>query len=176
MVGILLRPKGVDQRFLNVIYIIYICIYIYLVWVLSIMSQLWISIRAVNITSSSNDHGVLNNRSIECLFSNLFRLTERSKVCITVPLWGESTGDRWIPCTKGTVTRKIFPLDYVIMKLPIIVPGAFNGASRNIQGNLDTISVKSPSISGRSKKKNEDFSYKIMFNFQISQKLIAQTW
>ena len=24
-----------------------------------------------------------------------------SKLCITVPLWGESTGHRWIPLTKG---------------------------------------------------------------------------
>ena len=32
------------------------------------------------------------------------------------PLWGEPTGDRWIPLThKGSVTRKIFPFDDVIM-------------------------------------------------------------
>ena len=31
------------------------------------------------------------------------------------PLWGEFTGDRWTPCTKGQVTRKMFPFDDVIM-------------------------------------------------------------
>ena len=30
-------------------------------------------------------------------------------------LWGESIGDRWIPITNGSVTRKMFPFDDVIM-------------------------------------------------------------
>ena len=32
------------------------------------------------------------------------------------PWWGEFTGDRWIPRTKGPVTRKMFPFDDVITK------------------------------------------------------------
>ena len=33
------------------------------------------------------------------------------------PLWGEFTSDRWIP-HKGLVTRKMFPFDDVIMRIP----------------------------------------------------------
>ena len=40
---------------------------------------------------------------------------ETSKVCITVLLWGDSTSDWWIPCTKGTVTWKKFQFDDVIV-------------------------------------------------------------
>ena len=31
------------------------------------------------------------------------------------PLWGEFTGHRWIPCTKGQKTRKMFPFNDVIV-------------------------------------------------------------
>ena len=31
------------------------------------------------------------------------------------PLWGESTGDRWLPVTKGQLRRKKFPFDDAIM-------------------------------------------------------------
>ena len=56
------------------------------------------------ITATSNDrYGVSNCQSIECLFDNLFKFDYKgtSKVRVAVPSWGESTGDRWIPCTKG---------------------------------------------------------------------------
>ena len=33
------------------------------------------------------------------------------------PLWGEFTGDRWIPCTKGQLRGIFFPFDDVIMEL-----------------------------------------------------------
>ena len=38
-----------------------------------------------------------------CLFNHLFTLTAKKipKLCITGPLWGESTTNRWIPLTKG---------------------------------------------------------------------------
>ena len=52
----------------------------------------------------SNDHQyILTHLPLHCLFSSLHRLTskETSKLYITGPLWGESTGDRWIPLTKG---------------------------------------------------------------------------
>ena len=35
-------------------------------------------------------------------------IKETSKVCITGPLWRESTGDWWIPLTKGQQCRKHF--------------------------------------------------------------------
>ena len=60
----------------------------------------------VIITATSNDrHGVSNYRSIECLFSISFRLTT-SKVRVTVPLWGECTGDRWIPAQRDSNAEK----------------------------------------------------------------------
>ena len=37
------------------------------------------------------------------------------------PLWGEFTGDRWIPLTKGQWLRKIFPFVDVIM-FEIVLP------------------------------------------------------
>ena len=45
-----------------------------------------------------------------CIFNALFRLTIKTspKLSITGPLWGESTGDRWIPLTKGQWCRKLF--------------------------------------------------------------------
>ena len=47
--------------------------------------------------------GVSNHRRIKCLLNSLFR--RRSKKNIKAPrhwpLWGEFTGDRWIPRTKG---------------------------------------------------------------------------
>ena len=48
-------------------------------------------------------HGVSNSRQLGRLFSRFFWLTwsESSKICITGPVWRESTGDRWIPLTKG---------------------------------------------------------------------------
>ena len=49
------------------------------------------------------------------------------------PLCGEFTGDRWIPRTKGPVTRKMFPFDDVIMIFCIVVVGA-RGQSHNLGG------------------------------------------
>ena len=53
---------------------------------------------------------VSNYRQFNCLFNSLPRLTSKktSKHRITDPLWGESTGYRWIP-HKGPVTRRAFP-------------------------------------------------------------------
>ena len=45
----------------------------------------------------------LNRQQLDCLFKSLFELTAKkiSKNLITGPLWGESTGNQWIPLTKG---------------------------------------------------------------------------
>ena len=53
-------------------------------------------------------------------FSSLFKLTskETSKLHIAGPLWGESTGDRLIPVTKGTVMRTVFLIhDFIIFTI-----------------------------------------------------------
>ena len=46
---------------------------------------------------------VMSNQEIHCLFNSLFRLTtkETTKLPITGPLRGESSGHRSIPLTKG---------------------------------------------------------------------------
>ena len=44
------------------------------------------------------------------------QMTENIKAPRHWPFWGEFTGDRWTPHTKGPVTRKMFPFDGVIMK------------------------------------------------------------
>ena len=49
--------------------------------------------------------GVSNHCRLDCLLSCLFR---RKSEKISWPLWGESTGDRWIPLTKGQWRGKCF--------------------------------------------------------------------
>ena len=48
-----------------------------------------------------------------------FRLFDQPFVQVLIKenwlLCGESTGERWIPLTKGPVTRKMFPLDDAII-------------------------------------------------------------
>ena len=64
-------------------------------------------------------HGTSNNWQLDCLFSSLFRVRSRkhvcwinpclsltSKLCITGPLWENSTNHCWIPLTKGQQCRK----------------------------------------------------------------------
>ena len=57
-------------------------------------------------------HGVSNHRRLDSLLNCLFRHRSKktSKLCDTGPLWGESTGDRWIPLTKGQQRGKCFHL------------------------------------------------------------------
>ena len=52
-------------------------------------------------------------------FTQLFiqmQIKENIKAPRHWPLYGEFTGDRWIPRTKRPVTRKMFPFDDVIMR------------------------------------------------------------
>ena len=49
------------------------------------------------------------------------QIEENTKVLRYWPLWGEFTGDRWIPQTKDwSVTRKMFQFDDVIMIIQMI--------------------------------------------------------
>ena len=70
------------------------------------------------VTMMSNDrHDVSNYRSKECLFNSLFRLTtkkHKKNICYCPFV----RGIQWRPVVspqKGTVTRKMFPFDDVIM-------------------------------------------------------------
>ena len=56
----------------------------------------------VYITVTFYDHhGVSNHWQFNCLFNNRFSAKNISKLCITDPLWGESTCGCWIPLTNG---------------------------------------------------------------------------
>ena len=52
--------------------------------------------------------GVSNYRRLDCLFNRLFK--ENIKALRHWPPWGESTGHRWIPLTKGWWRGKCFHL------------------------------------------------------------------
>ena len=56
--------------------------------------------------------GVSNRRHLDCLLSRLFRRISKKtiKAPRQWPLWGEFTGDRWIPHTKGQWRGKCFHL------------------------------------------------------------------
>ena len=54
-------------------------------------------------------HLKLNHLQLDWLLSSLFRLTTKktSKFHITVPLWGESTGDWWIPSQRPAMQEAL---------------------------------------------------------------------
>ena len=58
-----------------------------------------------------------NCQQLSWLCNSYFkRITkETSKLCITVPLWGESNIDRWISPHYGPVMLKVYPCHHVIM-------------------------------------------------------------
>ena len=62
----------------------------------------------------SEHNGVSNHQPHDCLLNRLFKaqIKENIKAPRHWPLWGESTGDRWIPCIKCQLRRKF---DDVIM-------------------------------------------------------------
>ena len=64
-------------------------------------------------------YGVSNHRSIDCLLFTQPFVQAQIKLNIKAqrhwPLWGELTGDRWIPRTKGS-NAKMFPFDDVVMR------------------------------------------------------------
>ena len=86
-------------------------------------------------------YGVSNHRQLD-----LFWLTATimSKFHINCPLWGESTGHRWIPLTKGQVMRKVYPWhDVIMLNLAGNKPSIIEG---EIDLEWDDIQSKSPDI------------------------------
>ena len=66
------------------------------------------------ITMTSNKHHVVSNhRSFDCLFNSLCEATSKK----FRPSWGEFTGDRWIPRTKGQWRGKRLPFEDVIINM-----------------------------------------------------------
>ena len=86
--------------------------------ILSALVAREIIINTTFITAISNGrHGVSNYHSIECLFNSLFKLTTKEhqrSALLSFCVWGIH---RWpvVSPHKGTVTRKMFPFDDVIM-------------------------------------------------------------
>ena len=75
----------------------------------------------VSITMTSHGHhGVSNHRQLNCLFNPLSRHTEENiKTVRHWPLWGESTGDRWIPIkkTSNAENASIWWRNHTIIKI-----------------------------------------------------------
>ena len=60
---------------------------------------------------------------LDCMLRKAyFELTTKKspEVCITGPLWGESTGDRWFLHTKGPVMQKAFPFLNSMINCPFV--------------------------------------------------------
>ena len=60
---------------------------------------LWDTQQVSIIVTSRDRWGVSNQPQLDCFFEAQKKNPPRLR--ITGPLWGESTGDRWIPLTKG---------------------------------------------------------------------------
>ena len=73
--------------------------------------------QSITMTSQSASWRVPNQQQLDGLSNYLFKLTSNktTKIRVIGPLWGQSTGDRWIPLTEGPVMRKAYPLCDVIM-------------------------------------------------------------
>ena len=68
------------------------------------------------ITVMSHEcHGVWNKWHLKYLLNSFLSWQKKIKAWTSGPLWGESTGDWWIPLTKGPVMRKAFPCHDVII-------------------------------------------------------------
>ena len=60
----------------------------------------------MNITVMSHElHGILNHWQTDCLFNSLFTGWQQTEA---MHHWRESTGDCWIPMTKGWYCKKCF--------------------------------------------------------------------
>ena len=79
---------------------------------------------------------IWSNRRLHCLLNRPGANQRRHKAPRHWPLWGDSTGDPWIPLVdspyKGPVTRRMFPFDDFIM-LFVLNPGTetFSGYVRH---------------------------------------------
>ena len=57
----------------------------------------------IRTVTSFERHSISNHRWLDCLFKSMFKLTAKkiSQLCLTVPLAGEFTVDRWTLCASG---------------------------------------------------------------------------
>ena len=64
-------------------------------------------------------HGVSIHRRLECLLNRLGHTKESIKAPRHWPLWGQSTGQRWIPLTKGQLHENV-SFDDVITTVNVV--------------------------------------------------------
>ena len=66
------------------------------------LSLIWVSEKSLQWHHNEWD-GVSNHQPHDCLFNHLFKAQSKENIQALRhwPLWGEFTGDRWIPLTKG---------------------------------------------------------------------------
>ena len=85
-------------------------------WHCCYMTMNWIPVEHCFKMMSNEHQCVSNYRQLKCLFCSLYRQqNESSKTPITGFLWGESTGKRWIPLTKGQFCDMSFMLNEAIV-------------------------------------------------------------
>ena len=61
--------------------------------------------------TSHECHGVSNHQQPDDLYNRFMLASKKTpKLRVTGQLWGESTGDRWIPITKGQLCGKRFDI------------------------------------------------------------------
>ena len=79
--------------------------------------ETWDYCRTVSLQWRHNERDGVSNLGVSFVCSAVFFFRQikcNTKAPCQWSLWGESTGDRWIPLIKGPVTRKMFPFDNVI--------------------------------------------------------------
>ena len=89
-----------------------------MIYVFCLFYPLHQHIEAETLQWHHNEHdGISNHQLHYCLLNHLLKvqIKENIKALRHWPLWGEFTGDRWIPTRKGPEMQKMFPFDDVIM-------------------------------------------------------------
>ena len=106
-------------------------------------------IRATSLQWRHNGHdGISNHQLHDCLLNRFFfqvQIRENIKALRHWPLWGEFTGDRWIPLHKGPVTQKVFLFDDIIM-LPLQMTGSIKPGLRTAVHQYGYPSSFSPKV------------------------------
>ena len=79
-----------------------LCLLILIFWLHALSALQW---------HHNERNGISNQQLHYCLLNHLFKAQiKENKALCHWPLWGEFTGDQWIPCTKGQLRRKCFHL------------------------------------------------------------------
>ena len=71
---------------------------------------------------------ISSQQELHSYLKNMFKLSKKntSKLCITGPLWGESTGEQWIPHTKGQYCRMYYLIMMILWYFGEMEIGSYN--------------------------------------------------